>query len=51
MTRFRYGNVTTQQVIALALEISDFTGADATLLAELLRPVALRDFTPDYHTR
>ena len=28
-TRFRYGNVTTQQVIALALEISDFTGPEA----------------------
>ena len=31
-TRYRYGNVTTQQVIDLALEISDFTGPEATLL-------------------
>jgi len=30
--RFRYGNVSTQQVIGLALEISDLTGAQATLL-------------------
>ena len=33
-TRYRYGNVSTRQVIALALEISDFTGAEAALLTD-----------------
>jgi len=32
-TRYRYGNVSTQQVIALALEISDFAAADHAQLA------------------
>ena len=33
LSRYRYGNITTQQVIDLALEISDFTGPELAQLA------------------
>ena len=50
-SRYRYGNVTTQQVIALALEISDFTGAELTLLGDYFQQWLYGTTRPGDHAR